>query len=61
MQREEDQYARATGGTAHTPIPGHNHNQPQEDDGYDEDEDDEEYDEDEEEFDEEDEMVHPCL
>lgn len=61
MQREEDQYARATGGTVHPPMPGHNHSQPPEDDGYDEEEDDEEYDEDEEEFDEEDEMVHPFL
>lgn len=61
MQREEDQFARATGGNAHPPMPGHNHGQPPDDDGYDEDEDDEEYDEDEDDFDDEDEMVLFCL
>ena len=61
MQREEDQYARA--GLGHPPIPGHNHDQPADDDAFDDEEDDEEYDEDEEDFDEEDEMVcwFPCI
>jgi len=58
MQREEDQYARA--GLGHPPIPGHNHDQPADEDTFDDEEDDEEYDEDDEEFDEEDEMVCTC-
>lgn len=61
MQREEEQFARA--GLNHPPIPGHNHNPPADDDGYDdeededEDEEDEEYDEDDEELEEDDELV----